>query len=656
MKNDNLCVNALRILSMDEINNAKSGHPGIALGAAPILYSLYAKILNVTPKDEKHLLRDRFVLSAGHGSALLYATLHSMGFSFSKDDLKSFRSINSRCPGHPECEADNAIDASTGPLGQGLANAVGMAIAEKHLASIFNKPDYKLFDNYTYCLVGDGCLMEGISHEALSLAGTLKLNKLIVIYDSNNVSLDDKTSVAFKQNTKMVFQGYGFNVIEVKDGNNVDKITKAIKRAKLSLNKPTLVVVNTVIGHGSSLAGSNKVHGAPLGEDETLKLRAKLGVVGEPFEINAKAADHFETIKSRFDDVKKHFDERMQTYKKHYPSDYRILNMYLKNDFSDIDSHVSKLENKNTSSRVASGEILNIIADNYSNLIGGCADVMSSTKAQVYSANFHENPVGRNIMFGVREFGMGAIANGISLYGCLTPFVSTFMVFADYLKPALRMSALTSRRVLYVLTHDSLMVGKDGPTHQPIEQMAMFRSQPNTYTFRPADYTETCAAYSSALNLNAPSVLVLTRQDLEPLNSNFEGAKQGGYIIKEESKKLGTVLIATGSEVKTALEVAKELEESAGVGVRVVSMPCMELFDAQPESYKEKVLNSEVPTFSIELSSDLSFAKYIKTGEVIGTFSFGKSGVPTDVLKELKLDVKSIVNKIKKQIKTKETK
>ena len=649
MKNDNLCVNSIRLLSMDAINNAKSGHPGIALGAAPILYSLYGKIMNVSPKAEKHLLRDRFVMSAGHGSALLYATLHSLGFSFSKNDLKNFRTVNSRCPGHPECESDNAIDASTGPLGQGLANAVGMAIAEKHLASIFNKPDYKLFDNYTYCLVGDGCLMEGISHEALSLAGTLKLNKLIVIYDSNNVSLDAKTNVAFTQNTKQVFLGYGFNVIEVKDGNNVDKITAAIKKAKNS-SKPSLVIVNTVIGYGSSLAGSNKVHGAPLGDDETLKLRAKLGVVGEPFEINTKAQEYFETLKTRYDSVKKEFDERMQTYKKHYPSDYRILNMYLKNDFSDIDNFVSKLENKNTSTRVASGEILNCLAENYSNLIGGCADVMSSTKAQVYSANFHENPVGRNIMFGVREFAMGAIANGLSLYGCLTPFVSTFMVFADYLKPALRMSALTKQRVLYILTHDSLMVGKDGPTHQPIEQMAMFRSQPNTYTFRPCDYTETCASYAVALNKFAPSVLVLTRQDLEPMTSNYEKAKQGAYILKEESKKLDAVLIATGSEVKTAIDVQQELE-AAGFGVRVVSMPCMELFDEQTNDYKEKVLGKDVPTFAIELSSDLSFYKYIKAGEVIGTTTFGLSGSPDDVLKEFKLDTKSIVARIKKQLK-----
>lgn len=649
MKNDNLCVNSIRLLSMDAINNAKSGHPGIALGAAPILYSLYGKIMNVSPKAEKHLLRDRFVMSAGHGSALLYATLHSLGFSFSKNDLKNFRTVNSRCPGHPECESDNAIDASTGPLGQGLANAVGMAIAEKHLASIFNKPDYKLFDNYTYCLVGDGCLMEGISHEALSLAGTLKLNKLIVIYDSNNVSLDAKTNVAFTQNTKQVFLGYGFNVIEVKDGNNVDKITAAIKKAKNS-SKPSLVIVNTVIGYGSSLAGSNKVHGAPLGDDETLKLRAKLGVVGEPFEINTKAQEYFETLKARYDSVKKEFDERMQTYKKHYPSDYRILNMYLKNDFSDIDNFVSKLENKNTSTRVASGEILNCLAENYSNLIGGCADVMSSTKAQVYSANFHENPVGRNIMFGVREFAMGAIANGLSLYGCLTPFVSTFMVFADYLKPALRMSALTKQRVLYILTHDSLMVGKDGPTHQPIEQMAMFRSQPNTYTFRPCDYTESCASYAVALNKFAPSVLVLTRQDLEPMTSNYEKAKQGAYILKEESKKLDAVLIATGSEVKTAIDVQQELE-AAGFGVRVVSMPCMELFDEQTNDYKEKVLGKDVPTFAIELSSDLSFYKYIKAGEVIGTTTFGLSGSPDDVLKEFKLDTKSIVARIKKQLK-----
>ncbi|HBP43475.1 MAG TPA: transketolase, partial [Clostridiales bacterium] len=309
MKSDNLCVNSLRLLAMDEINTAKSGHPGIALGAAPILYSLYAKVLKCTPSAEKHLLRDRFVMSAGHGSALLYATLHSCGFSFTMDDLKSFRSINSRCPGHPEVSADNAIDASTGPLGQGLANAVGMAMAEKHMASIFNKPEFKLFDNYTYCLVGDGCLMEGISHEALSLAGTLKLNKLIVIYDRNHVCLDGSTDEAFTQNTSQIVKGYGFNVIEVKDGNNVDKITAAINKAKKSL-KPTMVIVDTVIGYGSSLAGNHKVHGSPLGEDETLKLRAKLGVVGEPFEINAKAKETFDGLKEHYDAINAEFEER----------------------------------------------------------------------------------------------------------------------------------------------------------------------------------------------------------------------------------------------------------------------------------------------------------------------------------------------------------
>lgn len=654
MKSDNLCVNSLRLLAMDEINTAKSGHPGIALGAAPILYSLYAKVLKCTPSAEKHLLRDRFVMSAGHGSALLYATLHSCGFSFTMDDLKSFRSINSRCPGHPEVSADNAIDASTGPLGQGLANAVGMAMAEKHMASIFNKPEFKLFDNYTYCLVGDGCLMEGISHEALSLAGTLKLNKLIVIYDRNHVCLDGSTDEAFTQNTSQIVKGYGFNVIEVKDGNNVDKITAAINKAKKSL-KPTMVIVDTVIGYGSSLAGNHKVHGSPLGEDETLKLRAKLGVVGEPFEINAKAKETFDGLKEHYDAINAEFEERMQTYKRNYPADYRILTMYLKNDYSDIDTYLKDLENKKTSTRNASGEILNIIADNYSNILGGCADVMSSTKAQVNSAVYNENPVGRNIMFGVRELGMSAIANGMALYGGLTPYVSTFMVFGDYLKPALRMSALTNLRVLYVLTHDSLYVGKDGPTHQPIEQMAMFRAQPNTYTFRPADLIETAACYSVALNVNKPSVFALTRQDLEPLESSYEKAKMGAYIIKDVEKKPDVILIGTGSEVYTALEVAKQLEES-GLGVRVVSMPCMELFDTQADSYKEKIVDRTIPTYSLELSSDMSFYKYIGVGEVIGTTTFGKSGTPTDVINELKLDVKSIATRIKKQLKIKDKK
>ncbi len=646
MKTDNLCVNAIRILSMDEINAAKSGHPGIALGAAPILYAAYSKVLKVTPKAEKHLLRDRFVMSAGHGSALLYATLHSCGFNFSVDDLKSFRVLNSRCPGHPEAEEDNAIDASTGPLGQGVANAVGMAIAEKHMAAMFNKPDFKLFDNYTYCLVGDGCLMEGASHEALSLAGTLKLNKLIVLYDDNSISLDGKTDVAFKQDTEQVFKGYGFNVIKVKDGNNVKKIVKAINKAKLS-NKPTLIMIKTIIGYGSSLAGNNKVHGAPLGEDETLKLKAKLGIVGEPFEINEKAKEEFRALEQRYNAIYEEFENRLAEYKKNYPADYKNLNVYLNNDFSEVDKLISGLEPKICATRVASGEILNVIADNYTNILGGCADVASSTKAKVYSANFHEIPAGRNIMFGVRELAMSCIANGIYSYGGLTPFVSTFFAFADYVKPALRMSALNKQRVLYIFTHDSLNVGQDGPTHQPVEQLAMLRSQPNTYVFRPADYTETCAAYSLALNLKAPSCLVLSRQDLEPVGSNFEKAKLGAYVLKEEGEKLDVVLIATGSEVNLALDVANELQE-VGLGVRVVSMPCQEIFDEQPISYKQKVLADNAATFSLELSSDLSFLKYIKNGEVIGVNTFGKSGSPKDILKEFNLDASAVANRIKK--------
>lgn len=649
MRNDNFCVNSLRVLAMDEINTANSGHPGIALGAAPILYSLYSKVLKVTPKAEKHMLRDRFVLSAGHGSAILYATLHACGFSFSSDDLKSFRTLNSRCPGHPEVTKDNAVDATTGPLGQGVANAVGMAIAEKHMAAIFNKPEYKLFDNYTYCLVGDGCLMEGVANEALSLAGTLKLNKLIVIYDYNKVTLDGKLENTNKQNTKLVFKGYGFNVLEVKDGNNVDKIVSALNKAKQS-NKPTLIIVNSVIGYGSSLAGSNKSHGAPLGEEETEKLKAKLGITQEPFELNEKAKELFASFSNRYDEVNAEFEERLQTYKKNYPADYKILNTYLENSFADCDKFLQGLENKKSSTRNAGGEVLNVLAENYPYLIGGCADVVSSTKAQIYSSNFNETPAGRNILFGIREFAMSCIANGMALYGGLTPFVSTFMSFADYLKGGIRLSALSGLRVLYVLTHDSVMVGQDGPTHQPVEQLPMFRSQPNTYVFRPADFKETCACYSCAVNLNAPSVLSLSRQDLEPIESDYEKAKKGAYVVKEEGKKLDVILIATGSEVQTALDVAKELEDG-GKGVRVVSMPCMEIFDEQPDSYKEKVVDKKVLTFAIELSSDLSFYKYISNGEVIGLNTFGKSAMPTDVLKELKLDTKSIVSKIKKYLK-----
>lgn len=648
---DNVCVNNLRVLACQMIEKANSGHPGIVLGATPILYNLYAHHLNVSP-NLPHILRDRFVLSAGHGSAMLYSILHAFGYNISMEDLKTFRQLNSVCAGHPEREIELGIEATTGPLGQGVSNAVGLAIAEKHLASVFNVKDCKLFDNYTYVLVGDGCLMEGVANEALSLAGTLKLNKLIVIYDYNKITIDGKIDQTFTQNTKQVFEGYGFNVLTVKDGNNLQEINLAIKKAKKS-SKPTLIMVNSIIGFGSVLAGTEKVHGSPLGAEIMQKLQDTLNMHTQPFEILPQVKEHLSKLQERFKQVENMWNKKLEYYKLNYPHMYEKLQNYLNNNFDDLESVLKSVtyNKEKLSTRVAGGLVLKALTEKYENIIGGTADLSSSTKTVVSnSQKFSPNtPQGRNIMYGVREFAMSCITNGIAMYGGLVPFASTFFVFSDYCKSGIRSAGLMNLKTLYIFTHDSIGVGEDGPTHQSVEQLTTFRATPNVTVYRPCNLDETKAGFYLALKNNNPTLLILTRQDLLNFKSSFKDAQKGGYIISQEEGKLDVILIATGSEVELCLK-AKEKLSKQKIGVRVVSMPSFEIFEMQSNAYKEKVLPASCQKrIAVEAGASLSWYKYVgNNGVIIGVDSFGKSGKIEDVYNYFNITVDNIVKNVNK--------
>lgn len=669
--NNALCVNTIRVLSVEMIEKAKSGHPGIALGASPVLYSLYSNILNVNPKNPSAFWRDRFVLSAGHGSAMLYATLHLFGYPYKIEDLKAFRQLNSITPGHPEHSIEHGVEATTGPLGQGVANAVGMAIAEKHLAKVFNKPDTELINNYTYALVGDGCLMEGVANEALSLAGTLNLNKLIVIYDFNKITIDGKIDITFKQNTKKVFEGYGFSVLEVADGNNVNSIISTIKKAQTS-KKPTLIIVNSVIGYSSLVEGTEHAHGAPLGLEGVAHVKQTLGIKAGEFEILPQAAEHFKRLQQRFEVVEKKWNEKIKNYKTKYPNEFKKFESFLKSDYSHAEKIISELKviKDMVSTRDLGGIILSELSKHYENIIGGAADLSGSTKTVIKSSGqfSHSTPENRNLMFGVREFAMSAVSNGIALYGALTPFASTFFVFSDYMRAGIRMSAISHLKVLYIFTHDSIGVGEDGPTHQSVEQLASFRAMPNVVVFRPCNLDEVKAAYIFALNHNGPTLIILTRQNLlhfetgkakEKLKPSFAtNVKQdvkiseanilkGGYVVSYEQEKPEALVIATGSEVEIALLAQAELLQQ-GVQIRVVSMPSMELFESQSEQYKNAVLPKEVKArVVIEAGSSFGWHKYAGDGGVImGVNEFGKSAKLNDVYNYFDLTVAHLVKKL----------
>ena len=636
-------INSLRILSAEQIQKANSGHPGLPLGVAPTAYTIWSK-MNFNPKNPNWINRDRFILSAGHGSALLYSLLHLFGFeNMGIDELKNFRQLGSKTPGHPEYKHTAGVEISTGPLGAGMSNAVGMAMAEQHLGAIFNKDGYNLIDHYTYVLGGDGCMMEGITSEAMSLAGTLNLSKLIVFYDSNKISIEGDTDVAFTEDVQKKFEAFGFNNIVVEDGNDIDAIAAAIDKAKSQNQKPTLITVKTTIGYGAGKkAGTASVHGEPHGEEALKELRNNLNWdSNEPFAVSDDIYAHYRELAQKGAEKEQSWNKLFEEYSQKYPQDRQrwdefFSDKYIKNLESNEDFW--KYEDKKNATRASSGEVINKLKDIFPNLLGGSADLAPSNKTlmkdvEYFSATCRE---GRNIHFGVRELAMGGIMNGIAAHSNLRVFGGTFFVFSDYIKPMMRLAALMGLPCIYVLTHDSIGVGEDGPTHEPIEQLAMLRAIPNFDVFRPCDYTETAAAYYSAMkSSDRPTAIALSRQNLRQIATSSKEALKAAYVIKEEKgENIDLTLIATGSEVSLAIDTAEKLEQE-GKSVRVVSMPCMDIFDRQDEGYRQSILPIEVrATVGVEAGSRLCMSKYVGLdGEVLGMDTFGESA-PADVLFE----------------------
>ena len=653
-------VKAIKVLGVDAINKAKSGHPGVVMGAAPMAYSLFAKHLRVNPKKTDWINRDRFVLSAGHGSMLLYSLLHLSGFEdVSLEEVKNFRQWGSKTPGHPEFGHTKGVDATTGPLGQGISTAVGMALAERFLAAKYNKEGYELFDHYTYVICGDGDIMEGVASEAASFAAVQKLNKLVVLYDSNDICLDGETRDAFSENVRNRYEAYGWNTILVEDGADVEAVNVAIEKAKQS-DKPTLIEVKTIIGAGSpNKQGTNGVHGAPLGEEETALFRKEIGWNYEPFEIPEEVyADFKVNVADRGETANNEWEKLYNEYKEKFPELAAELEEVLSRE--DI-KHLSKesFSFKNVgeaqATRNSSQDAINSIAKVLPTFFGGSADLSHSNMTFIKGEGLQDDAhrTERNIQFGVREFAMATVLNGMMLHGGVRVFGGTFFVFSDYLKAALRLSALQNLPVTYVFTHDSIAVGEDGPTHEPIEHLASLRTIPNTYVFRPADATETQAAWYLAQNVNdKPTSIVLTRQNLPVLeNSSFEKVAKGAYVVYETSSDFDTILIATGSEVALAISVAQELEKE-GMKVRVVSMPSIELFEEQTSEYKEALLPRSIRRrVSLEMGNTALWYKYVGLdGLAIGIDKFGASAPANKVIEEYGFSVEKVVARIKNEL------
>ena len=653
-------VNAIKVLGVDAINKAKSGHPGVVMGAAPMAYSLFTKHLRVNPKKTDWINRDRFVLSAGHGSMLLYSLLHLSGFEdVSLEEVKNFRQWGSKTPGHPEFGHTKGIDATTGPLGQGISTAVGMALAERYLAAKYNKEGYDLFDHYTYVICGDGDIMEGVASEASSFAAVQKLNKLVVLYDSNDICLDGETKDAFSENVRARYEAYGWNTILVEDGANVDAVSAAIEQAKKS-DKPTLIEVKTIIGAGSpNRQGTNGVHGAPLGDEETALFRKEIGWENEPFDIPADVyADFKANVAERGENEYAKWEKLYADYKVKFPELAKELEEALTRE--DI-KHLSKESfsfkdvGEAQATRNSSQDAINSVAAVLPTFFGGSADLSHSNMTFIKGDGLQddEHRTERNVQFGVREFAMATVLNGLTLHGGVRVFGGTFFVFSDYLKAALRLSALQNLPVTYVFTHDSIAVGEDGPTHEPIEHLASLRTIPNSYVFRPADATEAQAAwYLSQKTNNKPTSIVLTRQNLPILeNSSFEKVAKGAYVVYETAEDFDTILIATGSEVALAIDVARELEKD-GSKVRVVSMPSVELFEEQSKEYKEELLPLNVRRrVSLEMGNSALWYKYVGLdGLAIGIDKFGASAPANKVIEEYGFTVEAVVEKIKNEL------
>ena len=648
-------VNAIRVLAADTVQKANSGHPGMPLGSAAMAYELWANHLTHNPKNPKWVNRDRFILSAGHASSLLYSLLHLFGYGLTIEDMKNFRQDNSLTPGHPEYGHTVGVEATTGPLGAGMGMAVGMAMAQAHMAATFNTEDYNIIDHYTFVLGGDGCMEEGISSEAFSLAGTLGLSKLIVLYDSNNITIEGNTDLAFTEDVNKRMEAFGFQTLTVEDGNNLEEISKAIELAKSEKTKPSFITVKTKIAFGCpAKEGSESSHGSPLGEENVKALRDNLGwEEQEAFVIPQDVYDNFAQKAKKGQEAEDNWNKLFKAYCEKYPEKKELWDKY----FAVIDDEKLlncdefwSYEDKPQATRSLSGNMINRLAKIMPNFWGGSADLGPSNKTVIKDGgSFSKNNyLGRNIHYGVREFAMAAIANGITLYGGTKTFVGTFFVFSDYLKPMARLAALMKIPVTYVLTHDSIGVGEDGPTHEPIEQLAMLRAMPNINVFRPADATETAAAWYSAItSKNTPTVLALSRQNLPQIEGSSKEALKGGYIIAESIKaKPDAIIIASGSEVSLAVDAKKELMEK-GFDIRVVSMLCMDIFEQQSDEYKEKILPQTVEKrLVVEAGSSICWGKYLGfKGKSVTIDTFGASAPANVLFKKYGFTVENVVNK-----------
>ncbi|MEG1523452.1 MAG: transketolase [Clostridia bacterium] len=654
---DQKAITTIRVLAAETVQKANSGHPGLPIGAAPMAYALW-KQMKHNPKNPSWQARDRFILSAGHASALEYSMLHLFGYGLTIDDLKKFRQWDSKTPGHPEFGHTIGVEATTGPLGQGIATAVGMAMAEAHLAAEFNRDGYPVVDNYTYALSGDGCMMEGVAAEAASLAGSLKLGKLIVLYDRNKITIEGSTDLAFTEDVGARFIAYGWQVQEVADGENVDAIDAAIQKAKADAEHPSLIIVHTEIAHGTPKAGKASAHGEPLGEDNIKAMKQFYGWEYEdafvvPTDVNA----HFAALNVGYANAEKTYDDLFAAYTKAYPELAQQWNEWHDKALPEALKNDERLWNAEApkATRAVSGDVLNIFASYLPNLFGGSADLAPSNKTEMKGRGFFgaDDRKGANIHFGIREFAMACACNGIMLYGGLRAYCATFMVFVDYLKPALRLSALMHLPVVFVMTHDSIGVGEDGPTHEPIEQLASLRATPDTLVFRPADAKETAACYIAAWENSKPAVMALTRQNLPQYKETGRDAAKGGYVLKDAANgKPDVILIASGSEVELIYKAAEQLETD-GIGARVVSMPCMQLFDAQDDTYQAAVLpNSVRARVAVEAATSFGWQKYVGLdGRCICIDHFGASAPAGTLFKEFGFTVENVVETAKLTLK-----
>lgn len=658
---DELCINTLRMLSVDMVEKARSGHPGMPMGAAPMAYVLWTRFLKHNPRNPEWINRDRFIVSAGHASALLYSLLYLTGYDLPLDELGRFRQWGSKTPGHPEYGTTMGVETTTGPLGQGLANAVGMAIAQQFIAAHFNKPGYEIIDHYIYVMVSDGDLMEGISHEAASLAGHLKLGKLILLYDNNHISIEGSTRLTFTEDVLKRFDAYRWHVQEVNEGNDLDAIQGAIEAARKN-PRPSFISIKTIIGYGSpNKQGTSKAHGEPLGPEEVELTKKNLGWPLEPFYVPEEVLNYFRRAIEQGKKWEKEWNLRYESYKRRYSEEAAQLERLLKGGLPtnwDKDLPVFEPNVDGIPTRVASGKILNVLASRIPNIIGGSADLGPSNKTLISGAGDFgpENYKGRNLRFGVREHAMAAILNGMALYNGLIPYGGTFLVFSEYMRPAIRMAAMMKLKVIYIFSHDSIGVGEDGPTHQPIEQLASLRSIPGLTVIRPCDANEAVEAWRYAIEKkNGPVALIFTRQTVPVLDrSNLapaKGLRRGAYVLKEATGEIKILLIATGSEVYPALGAA-ELLERKGIGTRVVSMPSWEIFDAQPEDYRRQIIPKDVKLkVAIEAGRSMGWHRYVGYGgEVIGMDRFGVSAPYIVLFEKFGFTPEAIAKKVEKRL------